>query len=85
MNEMFDTLFEKDFAVQFKNYVFGNSNVFDEKCQIIDNNKLYDREDVNGAARKNYVVDFIMRNRELLMAFHHKPTRKRLSKMIIMA
>lgn len=52
MNEMFDTLFEKDFAVQFKNYVFGNSNVFDEKCQIIDNNKLYDREDVNGAARK---------------------------------
>ena len=81
MNEMFDTLFEKDFAVQFKNYVFGNSNVFDEKCQIIDNNKLYDREDVNGAARKNYVVDFIMRNRELLMAFDHKPTRKRLSKI----
>lgn len=81
MNEMFDTLFEKDFAVQFKNYVFGNSNVFDEEYQILDENRLFGYEDNNVTSRKNYVVDFIIRNRELLMAFHHKPTRKHLSKI----
>lgn len=81
LKEMFYTLFEKEFADQFNEYIFGNSNIFDEEYQILGENRLSGYEDNNDISRRNYVVDFIMRNRELLMAFHHKPTRKHLSKI----
>ena len=80
MKELFNTLFESEFADELIEYVYRYSHIDNEEDRMMYEN-IYNKDENNHISRRNYVVDFIMRNRELLMAFHHKPTRKRLSKI----
>lgn len=80
MKELFNTLFESEFADELIEYVYRYSYLDNEEDRMMYEN-IYNKDENNHISRRNYVVDFIMRNRELLMAFHHKPTRKRLSKI----
>lgn len=80
MKELFNTLFESEFADDLIEYVYRYSYIDNEEDRMMYEN-IYNKDENNHISRRNYVVDFIMRNRELLMAFHHKPIRKRLSKI----
>ena len=80
MKELFNTLFESEFAEELIEYVYRYSHIDNEEDRMMYENR-YNKDKNNHISRRNYIVDFIMRNRELLMAFDHKPTRKRLSKI----
>ncbi|OUQ30359.1 MBL fold metallo-hydrolase [Massilimicrobiota sp. An134] len=80
MKELFNTLFESEFAEELIEYVYRYSHIDNEEDRMMYENR-YNKDKNNHISRRNYVVDFIMRNRKLLMAFDHKPTRKRLSKI----